>query len=132
MTMVAFVCPHGSAKSVIAAAYLQHLAEQQGFPIQALCGGTEPDEAIAPAVLAWLRANGLPIPQRLPQSVTQQDLTAASRVVAMNCELDGVTPAGVALECWEDVPPVSQDLHTASAIILTHVERLLYELRLNP
>jgi protein-tyrosine-phosphatase len=128
MSTVVFICPHGAAKSVIAAVYFQQLAEQHALPLHAICGGTKPDDAIAPAVLDWLRAEGLPLPNRLPNRVTTSDLTAATRAIAMNCEIENLAPTGIVLERWDEVPPVSQDLPTARAAIFAHVEKLIHDL----
>lgn len=132
MNTFLFLCPHGAAKSVIAAAEFQRRAEAFGLPLRVLCGGTEPEAAIAPAVLAWLEAEGLSTPPRLPHPVTDADVAAATGVIAMNCDLRGRMPASTWHEQWEDVPPVSQDLPTAHAIILAHVERLIHDLRSTP
>lgn len=45
---VLFVCEHGSAKSVVAAAHFNRLAEQRGLPFHAISRGTAPDEEMAP------------------------------------------------------------------------------------
>ena len=132
MKTILFVCPHGAAKSVIAAAEFQRLAQQHGLPWQALCGGTEPDDAITPAVLAWLRAEGLPLPQRLPQPVTHAEFACANRVVSLNCTVRARLPPEIALEQWDDVPPVSQDLPTARARLRAHVEHLIHDRHSNP
>lgn len=126
METVVFICPHGAAKSVIAATYFRQLAEQHNLPWRAVCGGTKPDEAIVPSVLEWLKAEGFPTPTRLTHRVTAANLSNATRVVAMNCESNDPTFAKVTVENWDDVPPVSHDLPTARAIIRAHVEKLIH------
>src|SRR5919106_666654 len=49
---VLFVCPHGAAKSVMAAAYFGRLAAERGLAFRAECAGTEPEEAVMPLVAA--------------------------------------------------------------------------------
>src|SRR5262245_2097473 len=56
---IVFVCPHGAAKSVIAAAYCQQLADQWGVALHATSAGTEPDAEVSPAVVALLRTEGI-------------------------------------------------------------------------
>ena len=51
---VLFVCLHGAAKSVLAAADFERMAKVRGLPISAESAGTEPDAEIAPPVLAAL------------------------------------------------------------------------------
>ena len=53
-----FLCPHNAAKSVLAAAYCQHLSAQGGLDVQVTSAGTEPDAAASPDVVALLRAEG--------------------------------------------------------------------------
>ncbi len=40
--MVVFVCEHGSAKSVIAAAFFDKLARERGLTLRAVARGTQP------------------------------------------------------------------------------------------
>jgi protein-tyrosine-phosphatase len=40
---VVFVCQHGAAKSVLAAALLERLAAEQGVSLRARARGTEPE-----------------------------------------------------------------------------------------
>ena len=46
-----FVCPHGAAKSVIAAEYFQRMARQDGRDIQAVAYGVDPDAEIPATVV---------------------------------------------------------------------------------
>ena len=41
---VVFVCEHGSAKSVIAAAHFNHLAAEKGLPYRAIARGCAPQK----------------------------------------------------------------------------------------
>jgi len=43
---VLFVCPHGVAKSVIARAYFQHLADQGGLQVASVAAGIDPRTAL--------------------------------------------------------------------------------------
>jgi len=58
---IVFLCPHNAAKSVLAAAYCQHLSAQCGLEVQVTSAGTEPDAAASPDVVALLRAEGLDV-----------------------------------------------------------------------
>lgn len=57
---VLFVCLHGAAKSVLAAADFERLAAERGLDLVADSAGTEPDPEIAPGVVAALRAYSAP------------------------------------------------------------------------
>lgn len=125
---ILFLCPHGAAKSVLAAAYFQRLADERGLPYRALSAGTEPDPVMSPSVVDQLRAEGLPVPSQAPRSVTGADLQSAHGIVSLGCDLAGRLPAGTEPLDWSDVPPVSADLPAARRAILAHVEQLVDEL----
>ena len=55
---VLFVCLHGAAKSVLAAADFERLAAERGLAITADSAGTEPDPEIAPGVAAARKSLG--------------------------------------------------------------------------
>jgi arsenate reductase len=127
--LVLFLCPHNAAKSVLAAAYFNQLARQEGLPFLADSAGTEPEEAVSPTVHAMLAHDGIDISSYIPRQVTKQDLQTSTHIVAMECDADdlGVAPERVIL--WSDVPPVSQRPEQARIVIHAHVERLVAELR---
>jgi arsenate reductase (thioredoxin) len=124
-----FLCPHGAAKSVIAAAYSRQLAAQSGLNLQATSAGTEPSAQVSPAVVELLQAEGIDVANHIPQLVTAEALLGASQVVSLGCDLDGLLPPGVPVERWDDVPLPSQDLAAARNSIYTHVEQLINNLR---
>ena len=126
---VLFVCLHGAAKSVLAAADFERLAKERRLPIAAESAGTEPDPEIAPKVLAALKAEGVDLSGQKPRLVTREMAAGATRIVAFGCAL-GVAapeggPGGPKVEQWEDVPNVSDGLPAARAAIREHLERLL-------
>ena len=122
---VLFVCLHGAAKSVLAAADFERMAKARGLPISAESAGTEPDAEIAPSVLAALKAEGVDMAGRTPRLVTREMVAGASRVVAFGCGLGAAAPDGAMIEQWENVPAVSAGLPAARAVIREHLERLL-------
>jgi arsenate reductase (thioredoxin) len=126
---IVFLCPHGAAKSVIAAAYCQQLADRRNVPLRATAGGTEPDAEISPAVLELLRTEGIDVADQRPRRVTSEELSAASRIISLGCDLDDLQTAGMVVEHWDDVPPPSQNLLLARDLIRAHVEQLVETLR---
>ncbi len=124
---VLFVCLHGAAKSVLAAADFERMATERGLSIAAETAGTEPDDEIAPAVLAALKAEGVDLAGQRPRLVTREMAAGAARVVAFGCDLSAAAPDGARIEQWGDVPNVSAGLPAARAAIRTHIERLLDE-----
>ena len=124
-----FLCPHGAAKSVIAAAYCQQLAAQYDLKVQTSTAGTEPSAEVSPAVVELLQAEGINVANQVPQQVTGEVLKAASLVISLGCDLDNLLPPGTSLERWDDVPPPSQDLAVTRESIRAHVEQLINNLR---
>jgi arsenate reductase len=130
---VLFVCLHGAAKSVLAAADFERLARERRLPIAAESAGTEPDPEIAPRVLAALKAEGVDLTGQKPRLVTREMAAGATRVIAFGCALGVAAPEGdpesdpesSKVEQWEDVPNVSDGLPAARAAIRDHLERLL-------
>jgi arsenate reductase (thioredoxin) len=122
---VLFVCLHGAAKSVLAAADFERMARERGLSIGAESAGTEPDPEIAPKVLAALKAEGVDMSGQKPRLVTREMTAGPTRVVAFGCGLGAAAPEGATIEQWENVPNVSDGLPAARAVIREHLERLL-------
>jgi protein-tyrosine-phosphatase len=124
---VLFMCPHGAAKSVLAAAYFDKQAKERGLDVHVRTMGTEPDPVVAPAVAAHLRANGYDVPVAKPQLVSAEDLTAADLVVSLGCDLSSRSIRGE-VRRWDDVPSPSADFAGTDAAIKQHVKLLVDEL----
>ncbi|HVG08207.1 MAG TPA: hypothetical protein VNM67_10915 [Thermoanaerobaculia bacterium] len=123
---VLFVCEHGSAKSVVAAAHFNRLAATRGLPFRAISRGTEPDSEMAPAAVEGLRGDGLKPDDLTPSKLEQADLDAAVRVVTF-CSLPPGLQARSPIEQWE-VPPVSTEYAASREAMRLQIERLLQEL----
>jgi arsenate reductase (thioredoxin) len=126
---ILFLCPHGAAKSVLAAAYFNRLAQQHGLPYQADAAGTEPDEQVSPKVVGMLHEEGIDVSQHKPRRVTQTELENAYAVVSMGCALSDLETMPKRIEQWLDIPMVSQDARGASDIIRGHVEEIIASLQ---
>ena len=124
---VVFVCLHGAAKSVIAAAHLNRLSAERGLAIRATAAGVEPEPEIPRPVREGLLREGLDVGHHRPRSVTPEELAAAWRVVSFGCDLSQVAPPALAVERWDDVPLVSDGFPAARDAIVRRVQRLLDE-----
>jgi protein-tyrosine-phosphatase len=122
---VLFVCLHGAAKSVIAAAHFRRLAAARGLSMDAAAAGTEPDPELAPVAVKGLAGDGLVARPARPRPVTLYDLGTAARVVSFGCDLTS-SKAG-RIDQWE-VPAVSEGYAAARDRIVAHVDRLVSEL----
>jgi arsenate reductase len=124
---VAFVCLHGAAKSVLAAACFERLAEARGVRVRALAAGTEPDPEIAPAVLRALLAEGIDLRGQRPRRVTPEDLAGAAAVVSFGPDLSALVAPGRPIVRWDDVPALSEGVEAGRAAILARLPTLLQE-----
>jgi arsenate reductase len=121
---VVFVCEHGAAKSVIAAALFERLAAELGTPVRALARGTEPQPRVSVTAAAGLLAEGIDVRGWQPRPVTPADLASASRIVSFGPDLRLVT-ADPRVEHWHDIAPVSEGFEATRAAILARLPTLL-------
>lgn len=126
---ILFVCPHHAAKSIIAEAYFNRLAQQRQIAFVADSAGTEPGTAVSPVVAKMLLSEGIDVSGRRPRRVTKDDLMAAYRIVSMGCTPEELGTAPERVEQWPDVPMVSQGLYAVRESIRVHVEMLVAELQ---
>lgn len=103
---VLFVCQHNAGRSQLGAALLEHLA---GDRFTAISAGFAPAETVNSAVAATVAELGMDITDRVPRSVTEEDLQTADVVVLMKpgLQLPG-TPRGEVLQ-WEFPNPAAWD-----------------------
>ena len=83
---VLFVCRHGAAKSVLAAADFRRVAVERGLDMEAVAAGLDPDPEVAQILIEALPADGLG--EHKPHAVTAADLASASRVITFNLAPD--------------------------------------------
>lgn len=124
---IVFVCPHGAAKSVLAAAYCQRLADERGLRLRATAAGTDPDPEISPKVAEALLQEGIDVRDHSPRRATREELASAWRVVSLGCDLGALAPPGLAIERWDDVPSTTEHLAAARGLIAARISRLLDE-----
>ena len=122
---VVFVCLHGAAKSVIAAACLRRLSAERGLNIRAASAGMDPEDEVPPRVVDALLSDGMDVRGYRPRRVTREELATAWRVVSFGCDLSPLAPPGLAVLQWGDVPPVSVGFPAARDAIAARVRQLL-------
>ena len=128
MPVIVFVCEHGSAKSVLAAAHFNALARKRGLRLRAISRGTNPDENIAPSVARGLQADGLDVGTEKPTRLSPEDASGAIRAVSF-CPLPKGYFGSVPIEEWKDVPSTSEDYVKARDHIVERIKHLLDELK---
>ena len=123
---VVFVCEHGAAKSVVAAAWLQRKAAEAGVDLRAVARGTDPAASLAAAAVAGLHDDGLRPEEDVPQRLSAEDVATAWRVVGFAPEVTGEMAFGAPVELWA-VPAVSEGYPAARDAIVNRSEQLLRE-----
>jgi arsenate reductase (thioredoxin) len=124
--LVVFVCEHGAAQSIVAAAYFNKLATEKNIPYRAIARGTTPQEELSVSAVSGLRADGLTPSERKPAKLSVEEVSRAARVVtflALPSEYDSGS-----VEEWTDVPAVSAGYAKARDLIVLHVKQLLEHL----
>jgi arsenate reductase (thioredoxin) len=124
---VLFLCPHNAAKSVMAAAYFNQLAQERGLPFRADSAGTEPSDSVSPVVTAMLSEDGIDASGHQPRHVTPDELQNAARAISIGCTAEELGMAQ-GVEYWDDVPMVSQNPEGARQAIRSHIQQLVAEL----
>ena len=123
-SVIVFVCEHGAAKSIIAAAYFNQFAYEMGSALRAVARGTNPDNEFSPQTIKGLSEAGLTPTELAPQKLSPDDLQAAQRVVTF-CELPNEYQGQAVIERWDDVPPVSENYEQARDMIIEHIRQIL-------
>lgn len=127
ISKIIFVCEHGAAKSIIAAAYFNKLAQEENLDIRAIARGTHPDEELSPKAIAGLQEDGLTPTEAIPTKLTQEEIESAQQIVSF-CELpEEYSPKGV-IEHWSDVPPVSDSYQASRDAIVERIHNFLHHL----
>ena len=122
--MVVFVCEHGAAKSVVAAAWLQRLAAEAQLDLSAMARGTGPSAELSPMAVAGLIRDGIETEETTPQPLRQEDLADAWRVVGFAPEVTGDAAPDTDIELWT-VPAVSDGYESARNAIVARLKALL-------
>jgi arsenate reductase (thioredoxin) len=123
---VIFVCEHGSAKSVVAAAYFNRIAGDKKLGFRAVSRGITPDAELAQPAVKGLLADGIILPLEKPTKLTTAEASAALRVVSF-CDLTNDIK-GKTVQRWE-APPISEDYSKARDVIVRKVEDLIHSLQ---
>lgn len=118
--VILFVCEHGAAKSVLAAAHFNRLAEEAGLYIKAIARGIYPDLEISEETMRGLSTDGLSPTEPSPQKLSMEDSQMSQYLVSF-CELPGEYAQGASVEQWDGIPAVSENYERARDAI---VERL--------
>ena len=124
---IVFVCPYGSAKSVVAARFFNRMAADQGLPYRAVARGITPEPTIPPYVREPIRADGFEIGvDEKPVPLDAAEMRRSSTVVCIMCQLSPAQSAGARQSIeWTDVPDVDAGYGAARDKIVAHLRELV-------
>ena len=122
------MCLHGSAKSLIAAAYFNRLARQHGLDFAATTSGPEPDAEVPPNVIEGLHHHAISVGGYRPTMISAAGLADANLIVSFACDAGMRLAPDKPVERWDECPAVSDDFETAWRFITSRVERLFRRL----
>jgi arsenate reductase len=125
---VAFVCLHGSAKSLIAAEYFNRIAREKGFPLSATTSGPEPDAEVPANVVEGMKQRGIDVGRYRPALISAPGLEEADLIVSFACDAGRQLAPGKAEERWDACPAVSENFDVAWDFITGRVEGLVARL----
>ena len=125
---VLFVCVHNAGRSQMAAGLMSLRAAGK---VHVRSAGSDPAEAVNPAVVEAMAELGVDLGQEFPKPLTDEAVRAADAVITMGCgDACPVYPGKRYLD-WELEDPAGKDLETVRAIrdeIDSRVQALLGEL----
>lgn len=121
---IIFVCEHGAAKSIIAAAHFNRLAREENLSLRAIARGIHPDAELSPKAVAGLQEDGLTSTESIPAKLTREDTESAQQIISF-CDLPEEYRPKSAVEQWLDIPPVSEDYQKARDAILARLQKLV-------
>ena len=124
---IIFVCEHGAAKSILAAAYFNKLAYENNSSLTAIARGTHPDAELSPKTVAGLKKEGLTSPELIPTKLTREEVESAQHVVSF-CTLPEEYSLNTRIEYWDNIPAVSEDYERARDAILAHLKEFVTHL----
>ena len=124
---IVFVCEHGSAKSVIAAAYFNKLAKESGVSCVAVARGTKPDKEISRKTRELLESDGLFDGRVVPQGLSQNDVNDARQLI-MFTSFPAELKEGNTVY-WMDVKSPNDDFHILRDQIVRRIIPLIDSLK---
>ena len=129
---VLFVCVRNSGRSQMAAGLLAKIA---GGSVHVRSAGSDPGEAINPAVIEAMTEAGVDLGEEFPKPLTDEFVAAADAVVTMGCGDACPIYPGKRYEDWEVEDPDGKSLDHVRLIrddIEARVRALLSELSNDP
>jgi len=120
---ILFVCEHGSAKSIVAAAHFNRAAKKEGIQLNVIARGTNPDAIVPEKINTLLQKDGFPAYENKPIQLTNEDIQIADYVVTFN-PLPSVYNNIPKVEQW-NIPSLEDRYPAARDSILVNIRRII-------
>ena len=127
---ILFVCPHGAARSPIAAAYFNKMASEKNLNYHAIFRGTEPDETLSARTIKGLTEDGIDIKGWKPEIVSKKDTDKAYKIVTFDCVVP-TTNAATTEAQWNGTPSPSKEFESYQKLVKEKVKALIETLPKN-
>lgn len=127
---ILFICPHGAARSPIAAAYFNKLAKEKNLNYHAIFRGTEPDKTLSTRTIEGLTAEGIDLKGWKPKLVSANEINTAYKIVTFDCKVAADNSAALQ-EQWNGTPSPSKEYDDYTALIKGKIKQLVEQLPAN-
>jgi arsenate reductase len=121
---IVFVCEHGSAKSVIAAAYFNKLAKERNLSWTAVSRGTNPDAELPAHIIDGLQKDNLLDEQIKPQKLIQKDIDGSTEIIHFYPLPTGIQSFGKS-RYWKDIEMTTGKYQLLREAIVPRLDVLL-------
>ena len=125
---VLFVCVHNAGRSLMAAAYLQHLS---AGGIEVRSAGSAPGDQVNPSAVAAMAEEGIDMSAAVPKVLTDEAVIASDVVITMGCGDACPFYPGKRYEDWVLADPAGKGVDAVRPIrdeIRRRVETLIADL----
>lgn len=124
---IVFVCQHGTAKSMLAAAQFNRLASQQNLAYRAISRGISPEDSLQPATKAGLEKDGIDTAQLSIGAMSPEIQQQADEIILISVDNP---PAYLSqAKRWQDIPAISKDYPAARDATLKNLHELIEQLK---
>jgi arsenate reductase (thioredoxin) len=121
---VVFVCEHGAAKSVIAAAYFNKMAKERNLNYEAVCRGNVPDAEVSPSAKEGLTQEKLLDDSVQPTKLSFTDTVGTERIILFT-KLPPDFKTTIETEDWSGIKNVDSDYKQRRDAIIKNINTLL-------
>ena len=121
---VVFICEHGAAKSVIAAAYFNKLVRERNLNWEGVCRGTNPDSTLTAGTREGLLTDNLLDKTLVPKKLSYSDTIGVSKIILFTTLPDDFD-TNIQTEDWSTLPGIDVNYSARRDAILKKLSILL-------